>query len=298
MRILISGGTGLVGTALVEKLRQKGHTVKVLVRSESEKTDEFFWDYQKNKIDEKAFENIEVIIHLAGASIGKRWINSYKKKVISSRVDSAQFLFDECKKRNIKLKAFISASGINYYGTFTSEKILTENDGILHRDFLSEVCEQWEDGAHSFTAISDRVVILRTSPVLSKKGGSFEQLKKISNFNLASGIGSGKQWFNWIHEDDIVNMYLEAVENVELKGAYNAVADEVPKNKDFMKRLAKANKKLFIPINVPSFLMKAVLGQMSEMILEGTRVSNDKIKSSGFEFKYPKLDEALESLVR
>lgn len=298
MKILITGGTGLIGKALVEKLKEKGHTANVLVRNKTKNENEFFWNYQNKEIEEKAFEDVDSIIHLAGASIGKRWTNQYKKEIISTRVDSANFLFEKCEALEIHLKSFISASGINYYGTFTSDKILTENDGVLHQDFLSEVCEKWEDSAQKFEKISERTVVLRTSPVLSEHGGSFEQLKIIADYNLASGIGSGKQFFNWIHLDDMVNMYVFALENPQINGIYNAVADDIRTNREFMRVLAKANNKFFIPLNVPTFLMKLVLGEMSEMILEGTRVSNKKIKSQGFDFKYSDLDVTLKQLLK
>lgn len=298
MKILITGGTGLVGTALVKKLRQNGHNVNVLVRKPSDNPEEFFWNYKTNEIDDKALENIDSIIHLAGANIGKRWTKNYKKEIIASRVDSANFLKKKCLERGIRLKSFISASGVNFYGTFTSNTILNEENGVLHHDFLSDVCQKWEVAACEFSEISQRIVILRTAPVLSKKGGSFEQLKKISDMHLASGIGSGKQWFGWIHLDDMVNMYANALENSEINGAYNAVADEIPTNKNFMKLLAKANGKMFLPINVPAFLLKIVLGEMSEIILEGTRTSNEKIKKTGFEFQFPNLDLALVNLLQ
>ena len=297
MKILISGGSGLVGTSLIQKLKERGHEVNILVRKDKGNPNEFLWNIKTQQIDEKAFENIDTIIHLAGASIGKRWTKSYKKEIISSRIDSAKLLFETAKKMNIHLKSFISASGINYYGTFTSDKILSEKDGILHQDFLSEVCEKWENAAQQFDEISDRIVCMRTSPVLSKTGGSFQHLKKIADFNLASGIGSGKQWFNWIHLDDLVEIYIKSVEDITINGAYNAVADEIPTTKDFMKRLAKASGKLFIPINIPEFLVKIATGEMSEMVLEGTKISNEKIKSEGFQFKYPDLDGVLKDLV-
>ena len=297
MKILISGGSGLVGTSLIQKLKERGHEVNILVRKDKGNPNEFLWNIKTQQIDEKAFENIDTIIHLAGASIGKRWTKSYKKEIISSRIDSAKLLFETAKKMNIHLKSFISASGINYYGTFTSDKILSEKDGILYQDFLSEVCEKWENAAQQFDEISDRIVCMRTSPVLSKTGGSFQHLKKIADFNLASGIGSGKQWFNWIHLDDLVEIYIKSVEDITINGAYNAVADEIPTTKDFMKRLAKASGKLFIPINIPEFLVKIATGEMSEMVLEGTKISNEKIKSEGFQFKYPDLDGVLKDLV-
>ncbi len=298
MTVLITGGTGLVGSKLVAELRKRGHSVKVLVRKKSKNPDEYYWNYRKRELDVAALQDVDCIIHLAGASIGKKWTLEYKEELISSRVDSANFLFDRCTLADISLKSFISASGINYYGTFTSDNVLDEESDIVKHDFLSRVCKEWESAALHFASISERTVILRTAPVLSEKGGTLEKLNMITNLNLGSGIGKGTQWFNWIHLEDLVNMYIEAVEKPRLTGIYNAVADEIPTNREFMQRLAEARGKFFLPINVPAFLLRMVLGEMSEIILEGTRISNKKIKSQGFDFKYPKLNQALKALVQ
>lgn len=297
MNILITGGTGLVGTALVKKLKQRNHNVRILTRSESEEENEFYWNIAEKKIDDKAFENLDCIIHLAGANISERWTDDYKKELYSSRIDSANLLRKYCEKKGIHLQSFISSSGVNYYGTFTSDQILTEKSQIVENDFLAELCVEWENAADQFSSIAERVVCLRTAVVLSRKGGAFPLLKKTVNLNIGSGVGTGKQWMNWIHIDDLVNMYVEAVENTSVNGKYNAVADEIPTNEVFMKKLAKAADKFFLPFNVPPFVMKSVFGEMSSIILEGTRADNKKIKSQGFDFKYSTVDEAFKNLV-
>ena len=297
MNILITGGTGLVGTALVKKLEERNHTVRILTRSESEEKNEFYWNISEKKIDQKAFENLDCIIHLAGANISERWTDDYKKELYSSRIDSAHLLREYCVEKGIHLKAFISSSGVNYYGTFTSDQILTEDSEIVENDFLAKLCVAWENAADQFESIAERVVCLRTAVVLSRKGGAFPLLKKTVNLNIGSGVGTGKQWMNWIHIDDLVNMYVEAVENTSINGKYNAVADEIVTNEVFMKKLAKAADKFFLPFNVPPFVMKSVFGEMSSIILEGTRADNKKIKSQGFDFKYSTVDEAFKNLV-
>lgn len=297
MDILITGGTGLVGAALVKKLQKRNHTVRILTRSESEEENEFHWNVAEKIIDEKAFENLDCIIHLAGANISGRWTDAYKKELFSSRIDSADFLRKYCKEKEIKLKSFISASGINYYGTFTSDQFLSEELGIIKNDFLAKLCRAWENAADEFSIIADRVICLRTAVVLSKDGGAYPMLKKTVDLNIGSAVGTGKQWMNWIHIDDLVNIYVEAVENSAINGKYNAVADEIPTNAVFMEKLAKSADKFFLPFNVPSFVLKSVFGEMSSIILEGTRADNKKIKSQGFDFKYAHLDEAFKSLV-
>ena len=297
MNILITGGTGLVGTALVKKLEDRSHQVRILTRSESEQENEFYWNIAEKKIDDKAFDKLDCIIHLAGANISERWTDDYKKELYSSRIDSANLLREYCEKKEIRLKSFISSSGVNYYGTFTSDQILTEQSKIVENDFLAKLCVEWENAADQFSPIADRIVCLRTAVVLAKKGGAFPMLKKTVDLNIGSAVGTGKQWMNWIHIDDLVSMYVSAVENSALDGKYNAVADEIPTNAVFMKKLAKAANKFFLPFNVPPFVMKSVFGEMSSIILEGTRADNQKIKSTGFDFKYSHLDEAFKNLV-
>ncbi|WP_417429307.1 TIGR01777 family oxidoreductase [Halpernia sp.] len=297
MKILITGATGLVGKDLVKNLRARNHEVNILVRKKTGAENEFLWNQKKEEIDEKAFDGIDSIIHLAGASIGKRWTEDYKKELYSSRIDTAHFLFKTCKILNLKLKSYITASGINYYGTYTSDEILTEKDTVKNIDFLSELSMAWENSADEFSSISDKSVWIRTAMVLSEKGGSFPMLRKLVNYNLGSAVGSGKQWMNWIHLEDLINIYTLAVENKSISGKYNAVADEIPTNKDFMKSLAKSENKLFLPLNVPDFVLNLALGEMSEIILKGTRASNEKIKNTGFSFKYSNINQAFEDLI-
>ena len=298
MNILITGGTGLVGAALVQKLEKRQHSVRILTRSKSDQENEFYWNIAEKTIDEKAFENLDCIIHLAGATISERWTDDYKKELYTSRIDSANLLRKYCEKKQIHLKSFISASGVNYYGTFTSDQILTEKAGIIKNDFLAQLCEDWEKAADQFAEFADRVVCLRTAVVLAKDGGAFPLLKKTVDLNIGSAVGSGQQWMNWIHLDDMVEMYVQAVENPNITGKYNAVADEIPTNKEFMKKLAKVSSKFFLPFNVPNVVLKSVLGEMSSIILEGTRVDNKKIKSVGFDFKYKNLNQAFDDLVK
>ena len=297
MNILITGGTGLIGKSLVEKLQEKGHEVRILTRTKSDNPNHFYWNLEDRFINDDAFKNLDSIIHLAGATISERWTDSYKKELFTSRIDTANLLNAYCLKNNTHLKSFISASGINYYGTFTSDQILNENDGIVHPDFLSKLCVDWEKAAENFADISDRIVCLRTSVVLAKDGGAFPLLKKTVDLNIGSGVGTGNQWMSWIHLDDLVEMYVFAVENAEIKGNFNAVSDDLPTNKTFMKKLAKLSNKFFLPINVPAFVLKSIFGEMGSIILEGTRASNEKIKSQGFDFKYSNLEKAFESLL-
>lgn len=296
MKVLVTGATGLIGKSLVKKLQEHGHTVHILSRKKSSNPNFFLWNPEKNFIEDEAFEGIEAIIHLAGASIAKRWTTGYKKELYSSRIESAKLLKSYCEKHQVALQCFISASGINYYGTCTLPEILSEDHEVLKHDFLAKLCQEWEEAAFSFHSIAKRIVCLRTPIVLAKDGGSFLALKKITDFNLASPVGKGTQWMNWIHLEDLVNLYIFVLEHKSMNGSYNALADESITNKEFMRQLATQRKKLFLPIPVPGFLLAVLLGEMSSIILEGSRASNHKIKNEGFLFAYPQIEKALQAL--
>lgn len=297
MNVLITGGSGLVGRYLIAALEKNGHEVRVLSRRKSANPKQFLWDIENGYIDDEAFKDLDAIIHLAGANISKPWSEKYKKELYESRIHSAQLLKKYSEKHKLNLKAFISSSGINYYGTFTSDEILTEDSPVIKKDFLAQLCVEWEAAAEDFSTLAERVICVRTAMVLANDGGAFPLLKKVTDFQLASALGSGKQYMNWIHVEDLANLYVYALENENVNGKINAVADETPNNKDFMKLLAKSSGKIFWPINVPEFILKTILGEMSGIILEGTRASNKKIKSLGFDFKFHTLKAALKNLL-
>ena len=286
-KILITGGTGLVGKRLTELLVNKNHEVVILSRSPQHKN-EFKWDISKSYIDEKAFKSIDFIIHLAGAGIAdKRWTSKRKKEIIDSRVKSTDLLLSKVKEFKVPLKKFISTSATGFYGGVTSDKIFKEED-IASTDFLGSVCAKWENAALQFKKEKIPVTILRTGIVLSKKGGALEKMKTPIIFPL----GSGKQYIPWIHIDDLCNMYISAVET-NLEGIYNAVAPEHHTSKSFSKLLAKNIKRPFSPIGVPSFLLKLIFGEMAVILLKGSRISSDKIKKTEFKIQFSSLQKAL-----
>ncbi len=289
-KIVITGGTGLVGTRLTALLIERKHEVRILSRYPKDKN-EFKWDVSKGFVDEKAIENIDYIIHLAGAGIAdKRWGKERKKVIVNSRVATANLLFDKIKEQKTALKGFISASGSNYYGAQTTEKIYKESAAV-GTDFLGEVCRKWEAAAHQFKELDIPVTILRTGVVLSKTGGALEKMRT----HIVSPIGSGNQYMAWIHIDDLCEIYIKAVEE-GLTGVYNTVSPESHTSKTFSKTLAKAIKRPYLPISVPGFLLKLVFGELAVILLEGSRLSSDKIEKKGFVFKYKELERALESL--
>ncbi|TXD54424.1 MULTISPECIES: TIGR01777 family oxidoreductase [unclassified Polaribacter] len=289
-KILITGGTGLVGTRLTEMLIEKNHDVVILSRS-PEKENEFKWDIAKKYIDKAAFNKVDYIIHLAGAGIAdERWTDKRKEIIIDSRVETANLLFNTIKENNIPIKGLISASGIGYYGAITTDTIFKETAKVGD-DFLGEVCQKWEDAAHQFESLQIPVTILRTGIVLSKKGGALEKMR----LPVISPIGSGKQYLPWIHIDDLCEMYIQTIEG-NLKGIYNAVAPEHHTSITFSKALAKSIHKPYLGVCVPGFMLKLLFGDLSVILLKGSRISAKKIKDDGYIFKYAKLGKALKNL--
>lgn len=297
--ILITGGTGVIGRELNDKLRSKGYRVAILSRTTRKSADipHYYWDIRKKTIEKEAIETADYIIHLAGANIGdKRWSKQRSKLIIDSRVESANLLFDKISTARKKPKAFISASAIGYYGTTTSDKIFCETDPPAN-DFLGETCKLWEQAADNFERMGIRTVKIRTGIVLSKQGGVLTKMLIPTKLGIGSAIGSGRQYMPWIHIDDLCGIYIKAIEDTRMNGAYNAVAPDQPTNKDFIQTLAHVLKKPFWAPAVPSLAINIIFGRMSSPLLEGSRVSSDKIIASGYNFLFPSLESALTDLL-
>lgn len=294
--VLITGANGLVAKHLAQKLRNE-FEIRLLTRKKSAEN-EFEWNVTQKKIDDRAFENVKHIIHLAGAGIAdKRWSAQRKKEIISSRVDSAKLLLEATKRNQIQLKTYISASGVGAYGQVTTDEIFTEKSPFGN-DFLAEVVNLWEQSADEFQkeSLAQRVVKLRFGMVLSEKG-ALEKMKLPIQLYVGSNLGSGKQIVPWIHIDDLVNMIEFSIKNNQVNGVYNAVSPTFSTHDDLMRTLAKTMKKPFFMPNVPSFMMKLIMGESAVLVLEGSRVSADKIQQAGFEFQYEDLEKALKNLV-
>lgn len=290
--VLITGGTGLIGSALTALLEKEGYNVRILSRNPRTKN-QFKWNLKDQYIDDKAFENLHHIIHLAGAGIAdKRWTPKRKQVIIDSRVNSVELLFSKTESSQIDLKTFVSASGIGYYGAVTSDHIFIETDEA-ENDFLGQVCKVWEEAVLQFESINIPTTILRTGIVLSANGGAIEKMKT----PIVSPLGSGHQYMPWIHIDDLCQLYLSAIQG-KIKGIYNAVAPEYQTNKSFSKKLSKSLGRPYIPFGVPAFGLKTIFGELAIIPLTGSRISCEKLINDGFEFKYPKLSEAFENLFK
>ena len=280
-------------------LLEKGYQVAHLSRSKkSAPVPSFVWDVDAGEIDITALEGISTIIHLAGAGVAdKRWSHSRKEEILQSRVKSTQLLFNTLLNNPNQVKSFISASAIGYYGFGTSDEVFHEQSQF-GSDFLANVTREWEEDVDKISSLRMRVAKLRIGIVLSDKGGALVEMAKPIRLGFGSPLGSGKQYLSWIHLDDLCAMFIKAVETDLMQGAYNAVSGNWVTNKEMTKTIAKIlNKPLWLP-NVPAFVLKLVVGQMAEIVLNGSKVSADKIKSTGFNFKYKDLRQALESLLK
>lgn len=297
--VLITGGTGLIGKHLSERLIQSGYRVSVLSRerNNNSKIPVYAWDVEKKTIDNEALENVDYIVHLAGANISeRRWTEKRKQLILDSRVKSSNLIFEELKRKNIKLKAFISASAVGYYGAVTSNKIFNETD-FAPNDFLGETCRLWEQTTKQFENVGIRTVIIRAGIVLAKEDGALSKMMGPVKMGIGSAIGDGKQYIPWIHIDDICNIFIKAIENDAMHGAYNAVSPDPKTNKEFTKTLAKVlNAPFWFPA-IPAFALKLMFGKMSEIFLKGSRVSSDKISATGFQFRFPELEKALKNIL-
>ena len=298
-KVLITGGTGLIGKRLTELLLEKGYEVAYLSRKKKTipSVSVFEWDVEKQYIEEGALENTQFLIHLAGTGVAeKRWTDEQKKSIIASRVDTIELIARKLKEKNIRPAAFASASGSSYYGEDSGNTKNTE-DFPPGKDFLSHVTIEWEKAADSIANLGVRTVKLRTGIVLSDKGGALKQIAAPARFGLGAPLGSGKQWISWIHIDDLCSMYIDALENENWHGAYNAITDAVT-NEDLTKLICKVlNKPQWAP-NVPAFALRLVFGEMANVVLGSCYLVNKRIKEeTDFKYQYPKLEGALREIL-
>jgi uncharacterized protein (TIGR01777 family) len=306
--VLITGGTGLIGKALTEALVERNYKVIILSREKDRKQElrgnvrYAYWNVESGEIDAEAIQNADYLVHLAGANVaGKRWTDQRKKEIVDSRVNSAALLVKACSEKPNKIKAVISASAIGWYGpdpVIPNPNPFREDDPA-DPSFLGDTCRKWEESVEKFTDLDKRLVVLRTGIVLSEKGGALEEFRKPVKFGIAAILGDGKQVCSWIHIDDLVRIYIAAIEDDNMRGVYNAVAPKPVSNKVLTLALAREIKgKFFIAAHVPVFVLKAMLGEMSIEVLKSATVSCDKLHYTGFTFVYPVIGPALRNLVK
>lgn len=288
MRILISGGSGFIGQALEKTLTSRGDQVVIWSRQSSSKTN---WVKQLDDIKEP----IDAVINLAGAGIvDKRWSPERKQLLRDSRIQTTKSLVEWMAKQQLQPKTLISGSAIGYYGSQASGE-LDENSTPI-KGFTHQLCADWEAEALKAEALGIRVCLIRTGVVLGAKEGALKKMLPPFRFGLGGPIASGKQWMSWIHIDDEVAAIGWLLDHPELSGPFNLTAPEPVTNEVFSKTLGKAlHRPAFF--RVPAFTMKLMLGEASELLLEGQCVKPDALTKSGFSFNYPRLESALKNLV-
>lgn len=300
--ILITGGTGLIGRYLIKSLSKDSNTIYVLTRSESrfENNVNFInWDPDSQRLDLSNIPAVDYIINLAGASIdGSRWTNSYKRKILESRLNSTSLLFKEIKKLKQKPSLYIGASATGFYKKNT--KVAQVEEDYKGSDFLSDVVAKWEKESNNFMKYGIRTVLLRIGLVLSKDGGVLKKLYPIFKLFLGVPIGSGRQTISWIHIKDLVDFILKSIGDNKISGAYNLTAPEVITNYKFTEELALSWKRPVFPkiFKAPSLIVKLLFGEQSSLVLNGLNVSSNKIESTSFKFSFTNIKSALKDIYR
>lgn len=298
MKVLVTGATGLVGTELVSLLLKNGISINYLTTFKEKLQDKpnykgFYWRPESGEIDEQCLEEVDAIIHLAGASISKRWTDSYKKEIIDSRVLSTTTLYALLKNKTNNVHHFISASAIGIYPS-SLDKVYSEDETQFDISFLSTVVQQWEAAADAIGQLGIKVSKVRTGLVLSAKGGALKELAGPIKYGFGTAFGGGEQMQSWIHLDDLAGIYAYVFNN-ELEGIYNAVAPHPVTNKTLVKQAAKAMDKPYFMPNIPKFVMEMILGEMHTLLFDSQNVSAKKIISEGYQFKYLSLEKALKA---
>lgn len=301
MTVLITGATGLVGQELVNLLLQNGHNVHYLSTSKSKLVTNtnykgFYWNPKKAEIDTNALTDVEVIIHLAGANVAKKWTTAYKEEIIESRVLSTQLLYQTLQKNSHQVKQIISASAVGIYPDSLTE-IYHETDLDIDVSFLGNVVKQWENEVSQFEKLEIIVSKIRIGIVLAKNGGALQEMAKPIKYGVGAAFGSGEQYQSWIHVQDLVAIFQFVMEN-QLAGVYNGVAPYPVTNSELTKAIAKTlGKPLFLP-NIPKFVMKLILGEMHQILFSSQHVSCRKLLDENFQFKFASLDKALNDLLK
>lgn len=297
-RVLISGGSGSIGLQLGVFLEENGLEVSVLSRrrSENDRFTTYVWNLRENFIEKEAITNTDYIIHLAGAGIAdKRWSDKRKTEIIESRTDTSKLLYEALKRHKNEVKAVISASGAGYYGQISTNKLFKESDPA-GSDFIGSICKDWEEAINQIQTLNIRVVNLRIGLVLMKNAGALEKMTPAFQLGFGSVLADGKQFMPWIHINDLIGIFFQALTDKKMIGPYNCCSPEVADNREFSKALAKSlHKKIWLP-NTPAWVLKLILGERAVLLTEGSRLSVQKLLSTGFTFKYASLEAALKQI--
>ncbi|MDC1493060.1 TIGR01777 family oxidoreductase [Flavobacteriaceae bacterium] len=301
MKILITGATGLIGKKLTTDLLTKGYSINYLTTRKSQiksspQFNGYFWNPKKDIIDLECFNNVDTIINLAGSNIAKRWTNTNKLDIISSRIQSLNLLRDSILKNKFKIKKIVSASAIGIYPS-SFDRFYKEDYSFISDTFLGKVVNEWELSVNSFKDLKIEVAIVRIGLVLSKEGGILSKSLLPIKSGIGSFFGNGNQWQSWIHVQDISNIFYHIFKN-DLNGVFNGVSPNPISNKDFIIRIAKfLNKPLIFP-NLRKWMMCSILGEMHIIIFESQNVSCEKLNQTKFKFQFDYFDQAIEDLLK
>lgn len=302
-KVVISGGSGMVGSKLTALLLEKGYEVIVLSRNPKPATHSNMrfekWNPAKNEIKEETLASADHVVNLAGANVaGQRWNDSYKNQILKSRIQATTCLTESFQKvENHQIKSFISASAVGIYGSKNGSELL-EEDSKIGDDFLAKVCKEWEEAAVKAQEVSKiRTSILRIGIVLHPKDGAMEQMIRPIKFGVGAPLGNGKQIVPWIHIEDLARLFVAAIEKESMQGVYNAVAPMPVSNQTLTQIMAKKLKKPLLLPNVPGFALQMLLGEFAQSVLANLPVSARKVEQSGFEFNYPDAESAVAHLL-
>ena len=295
----IAGGSGFVGRHIAPLLVQEGFEVIIFSRGKAKQEGKIQfanWHPEKKEIDETALAKVQAMINLAGAGVTtQRWTDAYKKEIISSRVDATHFLQDALRKHAPECTTYIATSATGFYGPDRPDSIPFKEEAPPYSDFLGEVCRLWEEASWQASAVY-RTVIFRLGIVLGKDGGAYPELSGPMKFGVMPIIGGGRQMVSWIHVDDVVRMMQYALDNEKLSGIYNAVSPEPISHKALMQAIASAKGGLKIPVPVPGFGLKILMGESSIEVLKSCTASAEKISDAGFKFSFPTIQKATKAL--
>lgn len=298
--ILIAGANGLVGTELTRYAAKAGHSVRHLVRSRQQgNTDypQFTWDIERDYIEPGALDGVDVVINLAGSNVGDgKWTSAKKREIMDSRVLSTRLLVREISGKVPGPATYIAASAIGYYGLRATTVPFTE-DASPGTDFMAQVCVEWEKEAHRAENAGKSLCILRLGVVLANGGALLQMSRPVKRF-AGTSLGSGQQVVPWVHIHDVCAAFLMAVDNDGMTGIYNVVAPEIVTNRQLMKEIARIYRKPMLPVGIPGFLLRWVLGEQADIVLGGAPVSPEKISTKGLVFQYPHVRPALEDLLK
>lgn len=302
MKILLTGATGFIGTRLCQKLFSEGHELVILSRNVnaaqklfSYPVTVFAWNAEHELVPPAALQGVDAIIHLAGHPVaGGRWTPAVKKKIRDSRILGSQNLMRSIAALTIKPKAILSASAIGFYGE-RGDEVLTENSKV-GSGFLAEVCRDWENAVLQGAPVGVRTVAIRIGIVLGNGGGALAKMLPIFKMGVGGKLGSGKQWMSWIHVDDLVSLFYEAVKNENYRDIINGAAPSPVKNSEFTKTLATTLKRPAI-FPAPALAMRIIFGEMASLLLGSQKVLPQTATAHGFHFQFMELKAALQNIL-